>query len=205
MSHLAELAEDFDKWRDVYDDLTFEDQKVVYERIRELHPNQRHFTLAKAYPFFDRYPIGNVLELGGWDGWLAACVLGQHEEIERWVNYDLVEVPSTCVDHRYLMRVLEKPFWKTRRIYDAFVATHTIEHMKARELEKVVASVQAQWCLIEAPIEDKPTSWDHYQGTHVLEIGWDGVDEIFSANGYKIAEAWKATHNVGAAGRYYVR
>jgi hypothetical protein len=198
MSELLALAEDFDQWRARYDDLSFDEQKQIYERIRELYPNQRHATLERAYPFFDRYKPETVVELGGWDGWLATCALGQHPEIKRWWNYDLVEVPQTCIDKRYALKVLERPFWAHYRAADAFVATHTIEHVKAVELEKIVDSLTVECCLIEAPIERRPRTWEGYCGTHVLEVGWDAVDEMFEKQGFKVDEAW-------GFGRYYAR
>ena len=184
MSELLELAEDFDAWRAAYDDLTFDDQKLIYDRIRELHPNQRSASLKRAYPFFDRYQPQSVMELGGWDGFLAACVLGQHPEIRSWVNYDLTPVLQSCVDMRYAMIVLKRPWWTKKRTADAFVATHTIEHIRANELGKVIDKLNVSFCLIEAPLEEEPKSWYGYAGTHILEVGWNGVDEMFSVAGF---------------------
>ena len=195
----ADLARDHDRWRQEYDTLTFEDQKQVYEWIRYLYPNQRSFTAQAAYRFFNRYEPRTVSELGGWDGFLAACVLGQHPEITGWTNYELVEVPQSCVDARYRLRVLSRQLWDNIAIVaDAFVATHTIEHLRAHEVDKLVSKLRVAACLIEAPLADGPTDWTGHPSSHILEVGWDEVDLIFERHGYRIDHHWNH-------GRWYVQ
>ena len=193
-----ELAQDHDAWRHQYDTLSFTDHKAIYQEIRQLYPNQRSFTVRQAYQFFDKSRPATVVELGGWDGFLAACVLGQHPEIEGWINWDLIDVPQSCIDPRYTPLVLEEPFWNQRHHADAFVATHTIEHIKAFELIALIGVLDVNVCLIEAPIDDGPTDWTGHPSTHVLEVGWGVVDEVFATAGYRIDHAWNH-------GRYYTR
>lgn len=177
----------WDGWRQSYDRLTFQDQKDFYRDCAVLYPCQQHFDLEAAREFFDRYRPRTVLELGGWDGALASQILADHDEILCWRNHDLVAVPQIPTDPRYELNELFEPLWEGRGyLYaDAFVATHTIEHVKARELGRLVAKLHVKACLIEAPLDDSPLDWRGYDGTHVLELGWEGVDALFGTYGYE--------------------
>lgn len=197
------LARDFDEWRAAYDTLTFQDQRKVYAEVAKLYPLQRAADVAQARQFFGCYQPQFVVELGGWDGWLASRILSQDETIRAWSNYDLISVPQVPADVRYYQRTLPRPFWETDALggADAFVAAHVIEHIRFRELVMLVEKLtlnSVSYCLVEAPIQRKPTDWTGYHGTHILEVGWDTVDPLFARGRYKIAHAWEH-------GRYYIR
>jgi len=126
-------------------------------------------------------------------------VIGRHSEILSWRNYELIRVQQSCIDKCYELCIVSKPLWEYASLRaDSFVATHAIEHIREHELEKLVSKLVVKSCLIEAPLGDEPKSWNDYQGTHILEVGWKGVDAIFAARGYKAEEKW-------VHGRYYVR
>ena len=188
----ADLARDFDQWRRFYDDLTFEDQKAVYREVAELYPRQRAFNTAEAIVFMETHAPVHVMELGGWDGKLASILLDLYDWVESWTNYDLVTVPWACHDARYHQEELLRPFWETPHpVADAFVATHVIEHMRYHELGALVRAIEKiPAVLIEAPIQRKPTIWHGYHGTHILEVGWNAVDQLFRRHGYNIEHEW---------------
>jgi hypothetical protein len=182
----------FDRWREEYDSLSFEDQQEAYEHVARMFPNQRSFDVVEARKFIARYQPKTVVELGGWDDALANS-LGAFRS---WTNYDLVEVPQACAAFWYELVVLQRPFWEDDYEADAFVATHTIEHLRARELESLVQRLRVKACLIEAPLRSGPTDWKGYRGTHILEVGWEGVDAIFANSGFRVDERW-------SSGRFY--
>lgn len=181
---------DFDAWRAGYDHMTFEQQKSCYEEMAELYPCQRSFDLYQAAMFFQRYRPKTVVELGGWDGALASSCCSKR--MISWRNYDIVAVPQVCLQPAYELVVLNRPLWEFDAVTaDAFVATHTIEHLRARELEELVPKLKVKACLIEAPLREVPTDWTGYFGSHILEVGWDGVDALFVAQGFTAARRWR--------------
>ena len=193
---VSEAVREFDLWREHYDSLTFQDQQAFYRRLAVLYPCQQSFSLYQAGLFFQRYRPRSVVELGGWDGALANHILAGDSRIEWWHNYDLVEVPQACVDDRYMLHVLSEPFQAATRSGDAFVATHTIEHLKEHEIREVVARLKFRVCLIEAPLNDRPTDWTGYFGSHILDVGWARIDQVFSEHGYRVDHEWPS-------GRFY--
>jgi hypothetical protein len=140
-----------------------------------------------AHEAFNRMHAKTVVELGGWNGRLAASMLAR-PDVRFWTNYDLVKVPQACALPGYRLIVLDDYLWnrKTPVRADAFVACHTIEHLKAHELDKLIGCLDVKWVYLEAPLEDGPRDWTDYSGSHILEIGWDGVGEIMDAHGYDL-------------------
>lgn len=188
---------DWDGWRENYDAMTFADQREFYKTVAAHFPDQSHHNAEVAHTFFDEIGPCTVAELGGWDGALAGEMLARHP-IELWTNYDLVVVPQVCASPRYRLQALTRPLWDAPVEADAFVAMHVIEHVKAIELARLVAQLRVRECLIESPLEDGPTDWSGYSGTHVLELGWDGVDGLFERAGFEITHEW-------VWGRFYAR
>lgn len=189
---------DFDVWRREYDTLSFEDHKRYYEDWARRFPCQQSWNLKYAQEFMDRFQPRTVIELGGWDGSLAAALIPGNFVLS-WRNYDLIEVPQVCELNQYELRVLDQPLWECGPLFaDAFVATHTIEHLKARELELLIPKLNVTSCLVEAPIERRGREWWGYEGSHILEIGWDGVDDIFAQSGFEVTHLW-------GHGRFYAR
>lgn len=188
------MSFDFDAWRDSYDTLTFDDQKGVYEDIARLFPCQQSFNIDAAREFIGLYEPRTVVELGGWDGALA----NHFDDLVSWRNYDLVAVPQVCAKPWYQLCVLEWPFAQYLHVADVFIAMHTIEHFRAAELEQIVPRLCVKACLIEAPLDEAPTDWAGYFGTHILETGWTGVDSIFASAGFIVRHEWPS-------GRFYER
>lgn len=185
MSAVAEKI-DWDAWRSAYDMLTFADQQELYELVSWLHPKQESFDKVAAHRAFDA--IGGVdlevVELGGWNGQLADNMLARGD-VKLWMNYDIADVPQACDDPRYRLEVLTDYFWNGPPVTgDVFIACHTIEHLKARELKQLFALLETRWVYLEAPLHDGPRDWTGYEGSHILEIGWNGVLDLLEEFGY---------------------
>jgi len=179
-------AIDWDVWRAEYDTMSFADQQAFYQRVADLHPEQRSANIPRAHAAFDG--IGGedltVVELGGWDGTLAASMLTRGD-VCGWTNFDIVGVPQRCARLEYHLIVLDDHLWNVYEPFgDVFVATHTIEHLKARELKLLFDCLRVDWIYLEAPLDDGPRDWAGYPGSHVLEIGWDGVNDLLSERGW---------------------
>ena len=190
---------DWDGWREGYDQMPWAEQQAYYAEVAERYPRQEHYSREVADNFFGRYRPRSVVELGGWDGSLARYVLEQPHAPEQWCNYDLVRVPQVCTAPGYQLHVLGRPLWEAGAVVaDAFVATHVIEHIRAHELGRLVGCLRVRACLVEAPLRPEPQPWAGYCGTHILEVGWQGVDALFAGAGYQAAAE-------GGEWRYYER
>jgi len=179
---------DWDAWRAGYDEMTFADQQAFYREVAELYPLQESANVCMAHDAFDLIEQEHltVIELGGWNGRLASQMLARGD-IAIWFNFDLVDVPQaiSSAEPRYNQVVLDDWFWAERRKADVFVAAHTIEHLSAAHLRQLIACLDVSWVYLEAPLEAGPRDWTGYAGSHILDIGWEGVGGIMLANGYK--------------------
>jgi hypothetical protein len=167
--------------------MTFADQQLFYGMVLSLHPEQQSFDVKYAHEAFDHIAGENlsVIELGGWDGALAYAMM-QRGDIEVWVNYDLVRPAQVCDIPGYQFVKLEDYFWNLEpQSADVFVASHTIEHLTGEELEKLFSVLDVEYIYLDAPLpESGPVDWKGYEGSHVLELGWDEVSSMLSRNGY---------------------
>lgn len=177
---------DWDAWRAEHAEMSFHDQQLFYQRVAREHPEQQHFDLAEAAATFDliNTPGATVVELGGWNGALASRLLSKFP-ISSWTNYDIVGVPQVCDHPRYQLVVLDDYFWKLpARPADAFVATHTIEHLTGEELEMLLDALLVDFIYLESPLGSEGQSWAGYPGSHILELGWREVRQLISDMGY---------------------
>jgi len=175
----------FDLWRENYDQYSFEDMKAFYAEVAEKFPDQQHFDLNAIRAAFSCFgaPV-SVVELGGWDGALADKMFNTGK-VASWRNFDIADVPQVCKRDEYSLVVLDDWFWNGPvRYADVFVATHTVEHIRATDLGDVFDSLHVDYIYLEAPLEDYPTDWTGYHGSHILEIGWDGIDEMLLKRGF---------------------
>ena len=177
---------DWDEWRREHANLTFADQQAFYSRVAEHYPHQQSFDAVAAHDVFDFIPEErlDVVELGGWDGALAAIMLSR-SDISRWTNYDLVEVPQVCRHANYRLELLRDYLWNQEPVRgDVFVACHTIEHLTARELELLFSVLLVPYVYLQSPLKFEPVDWAGYPGSHILEIGWNGVAELLQVCGF---------------------
>jgi hypothetical protein len=180
-------AINWDLWRTDYDVMTFRDQQRFYRIVAEQHPVQQTFNPQVAADAFDLIGGTNlrVAEVGGWDGLLAAIML-KRGDVATWLNYDLITVPQVCKHPGYQQVELDGYLWNRGAVTgDVFVACHTIEHLRARQLDQLFRCLRTRWVYLEAPLDDEPTDWAGFEGSHILEIGWEGVEELLNLHGYE--------------------
>ena len=178
---------DWDDWRVAHPSMTFHDQQEFYSRVLDLYPRQQSFNPKICHEAFD-YIAGEdlaVLELGGWDGGLASQML-HRSDVARWTNIDLIEVPQVCRSERYEFQVLTDYLWNLPQVEaDVFVACHTIEHLSTAELAELVGWLRSPFVYLDAPLKMYPLDWTGFPGSHILDIGWEGVNELLEASGYE--------------------
>ena len=73
-----------------------------------------------------------------------------------------------------------------------------MEKFEMRPPFATISATSARAIYLDAPLVDEPTDWTAYVGTHILEVGWDGVDTIL--NNYRLA--WRMQHDTGEARLY---
>lgn len=171
----------FDEWRARYDTLTFHEHQQANTEWAVLYPEQRSFDSDKVAAFLAGRAHGSVVELGGWDGQLAALMLEQFPDIETWVNYDITDVPQVCTDHRYERVVLDDWPWLRDARADALVASHVFEHMRGSQIRLLLERWDVDAVFVDAPLA---TSWDGYHGSHILELDKDGLVELVESCGF---------------------
>lgn len=188
------MSEIWDQFRDDYPTMSFADKRAFYDWVAATYPEQRYADVKRALNAFSLIAGGHldVIELGGWDGALAASVMRTTGDIRSWTNYDLVAVPQECDYRGYHLKVLNDDLWSLDRVdADVFVSTHTIEHLSAEELAKLFRWLMPEFVYLEAPLPMVgPVSWRGVEAAHVLELGWDGVEKLLIDVGYTSRLAW---------------
>jgi hypothetical protein len=191
---VSEMILDCDEFRRNYDQWTVADHKRFYSAVWAQYPSQSHSAPLIVATIISVHKPCTVVEIGGWDGELAVTMLDQFPFIDRWTN---VEICEEAVEHghrheRYYPVSPDRWYWEQAWKADLFVASHCIEHMSARDLEKMVGATDAARLFFDAPLQDAPTNWWGSSTTHCLEVGWDGVTEICARHGYDLA--WSSNH-----------
>lgn len=179
----------WDEWRARYPNLTVAEQQAAYDAAFDEDRNQRRFDARTLQALLERIgePV-SVVELGGWDGELAAEVFAAtNGQVKTWRNYEIspkAVAATVCDDPRYKAVVPKRFYWQTRRRGDVFVASHVIEHLSLDHVRRTLDATDCRYVFLQAPLEAGPTDWAGYDGGHVLEVGWDGLDAELSARGF---------------------
>lgn len=195
----------FDKWRALYEELSDEEQHKFADECAVRFPSQEHHDLSCHEELFSKFTNpenARVLEIGGWKGELAQKCL-KRWPIEHWLNIEFCrtafsqqvfsEVPRYRVANPLSFRWFkysssEGEAWhpETERS-GVLLASHVIEHFSATDLLFVIDFFKTIPVLMfEAPLEEGPSNWKGYLGTHKLEWGWRELDlELFQIFGYK--------------------
>lgn len=190
----------WDEWRTLYDEWTVDDQAVFYDQVRDGYPEQARFDAAALGRLLDW--IGGaptVVELGGWDGGFAAAVLAEYPDVAGWTNYEICTEAvrgGVCDDPRYEAVSLREWYWDRPHRADVFVASHVLEHLRLRDVRKTLDATEARFAYIQCPIDDHslggrragPPDWAGYPGTHILEVGWGGLQAELEARGWALLE-----------------
>ena len=182
----------FDCWRAAYDDLTDEEQSDYARHLGREYPDQDRADLLQCERFFQTIPtVAHVLEIGGWNGRLAAHILNTVPGLRNWTNIDPnADQEHQTADPRYLAIVPAFFYWwryGNYRGYDTLVASHVLEHFKQRDIHELLAALpDVQAAYVECPItQTGGNDWAGYDGTHILECGWDGLTEVFEDHGFQ--------------------
>ena len=189
---------DFDAWRRDYDRLTYAEHVEFYRQVAEVYPEQVHFNEPAVRDFLAA-SAGPVLELGGWKGELAAAVLPDFASIPEWLNVEIAPqavTESACHDPRYSVIVPDAFLWDsdidTSR-FRTFVASHSIEHLKIAHVAALMECLpNIETMYVDAPLPDAPTGWGGGNGqhSHIIEVGWDGLRELFASHGFRHVGTW---------------
>ncbi len=197
--------EDFNQWREKYDSMSFQDQQDFYEDlilrgdIGEIVKNQNYFDKKVATVCFEavfsKQDKVNVLEMGGWRGEMAEMIFNKFpDKIGIWLNHEICEWAATnpvCKNYRYHSPKTIDFLWMVNLVngnYDILILSHVLEHIKLKDLISLLNVVKGiSYLYIDAPIEDKTESvnWKDYNGTHILEIGWNDLEGIIKDFGYE--------------------
>jgi hypothetical protein len=194
---------DWNAWRAAYPTSTYEQQQRFYSDVYRQHPEQRHFNKRAVRRAIEQVQPRTVVELGGWDGELAERMLERHPDIVEWINVEVCKEAAHISDTRHprlSSPYLSDFYWTSHWHADLFVASHAIEHLTVQHLEKTIAATHARALYLDAPLEDAPESWEDYHGSHILDVGWDGVDVLCERYGYLLA--WRQAHASGKACLY---
>jgi hypothetical protein len=187
----------FDKWRENYSVMTNQEHLEFCNRAEARFPSQQHFTASNFEALFrDKSPwMPRVLEIGGWKGELAQHCSSRFE-IESWLNVDFcVAALQKTVDmgdflYRYGFSCPDTINWFNSpriRDYEVCISSHTIEHLSDEHLLQLIDYISGiPMVMFEAPIGDVENDWRGYLGTHILKMGWNGVNEAMSSRGYEV-------------------
>lgn len=170
--------------------LSFTETVSFYRDVVKDWPEQTHFHAQAFYETLDRGFDHRILELGGWDGSLAAKAFA-HGNVAAWDNYDLVEIRQVCGNLGYHAVKLTAWFWDTvvSDKYDLFVATHLIEHLSPIQVHllfgKLASLSHLRTVHLEAPLQPDGQKWQGTLDTHVLELGYRRVEKILDGYGFR--------------------
>lgn len=189
---------DWDAYRARYDEMPYIEVAAFHRTVWDAYPDQEHHSPEHLAAFFAGIDARRVLEVGGWRGSAAGRTLAAHPAIVAWTNYEVCEpavrAPLTD-DPRY--RPIHPPCWPWEVTlpsrYDTAVLAHVIEHMRARQLERLVEWVAAAGVrdvYVETPLREGPRSWRRANSAHLIELGWSGVRGVFAAAGYACRESY---------------
>lgn len=180
-----------DQWRAEYDTATVQDQKRWHSQVYEEYPGQSHFSLEPMAAAIERFHPKTVVELGGWDGEAAIAMLERFPWILSWTNVEICgeAVRNGRTDPRYHPLSPSNWYWDRRWVADMFIGAHVIEHLSAEHLGHVIDATVTPVFYVEAPINAQPIDWSGWSALHRLELGWNGVTDLFQKRHYALVEA----------------
>lgn len=178
---------DWDAYRAAYDLMSWDDQRAFYDRVWDQHPVQLHYDAEACARFLEATRPATVMEIGGWRGELAGEMLARYDWIGSWHNREVCAGAATnpaTDDPRYRANVPTTWPWHVPLRAEAFVASHTIEHMNARQLDELFRATSARAMFLASPLTDDGQDWAGYGGSHVLTIGWRDVIALAATHGF---------------------
>lgn len=168
---------DWDDFRARYRDMSLDEQRIFYEQVVHDYPIQRHYNSQAVLRFLrDTHPWV-VVEVGGWDGALSLGMLGL-TPIIGWTNYEIAPIKPVNHDPRYRHVQIECWPWEMEKLDgDALILSHVVEHMLLDQFGALIEKFDGDAVYIDCPVTTGPQDWTGYPGTHVIERGWDGIEE----------------------------
>lgn len=183
---------DWNGFRSIYQDLTFDELAEINDTVDELYPIQEQYHavfFARMFREIGPQPL-KVVELGCHRGQLARRMFRNFNNIESWVGYDFTKpVEKTiCADKRFQPVALSDWFHKTDLPeFNVFVCSHTLEHLSQEQVMETLNHINgADYILTETPIPEHGISWNNWTCTHVLTAGLGHVREWLLDNKYEL-------------------
>lgn len=194
---------DFDRFREVYHELSFEQLKFCYKIWTEVYPEQKYWNLEWFLGCIREIqekmlePIW-IAELGGYDGELALEVFkAAHTDSTPiiWDNYDLISherLSSELKARPYKEIILNSHFYDSNPDLfgvDLFLASDTLEHFTDEEVERIlktVAKCSVDYILLKMPIKPDGQDWKGQSAAHLCTLGQEAIKEFLSVLGYKL-------------------
>jgi hypothetical protein len=187
------MSNEFDVWREKYDNMTIEEQVAYHNKLEELYPEQAHYN-------YDNVKIAlelcgkkiNVLEFGTWKADLCETALKEFD-IESWVGIEICKhaiEKTKCKSEKFKYIFPDKFDWfndKNRPSCDIIIATHFIEHLSNEHFVSLAEYCKGvNYVYFEAPLSNNGENWNGYLGTHKLNYGWNHVVEIMKQNNFEV-------------------
>ncbi len=190
---------DFNKYREIYPQLTFQEKKLIYYGYYKVFSIQNEFAFDWNFItecFNDLTEQGKkpikIIELGGYEGRLAYEVMNHKYPVSSWLSLELLshKIFEGLSNSPFKEQVLSCELWQSQINIktDLFICIHTLEHYSNSECIKLLDYVKQQkptYLLIIAPIESEGQKWENYFGAHILTLGSNQIKQILSQN-YKL-------------------
>lgn len=208
LTRLSGISE-FNFYRLVYDELSFEDLKRLNTRWYTMYPEQDRFDTNFVLTCIDEI-IGHnghflrVHELGGYQGELAWEILSKRPRIT-WTSFDIIKhkiIPE--LQNNFSEYVLNKQLWKSNIGLEGhvFISMHTLEHFSNTEFLELLDYLFKQnikYLILQLPVKPEGHSWKNYFGSHLLTYGSDKIKELLGkrymlvrevAKGERMEDGW---------------
>lgn len=191
----------FDEYRARYDELTDDEHKAAYDEWFAKYPEQAHYTRDAVAAFIAAHPLP-VIEIGGWDGALAAEMLRAFPGLPSWDSIDIcraacrvaaqrlhAEPRRFVIWHPESFRWWRNLDWRPTLPPSSIVCSHTIEHLSDADALSLIESLPnaIRAIYLESPLKSEGQTWDGYAGSHVLTLGWNAIDEALERKGFAVA------------------
>lgn len=191
----------FEKWRDTYEKMSYQDQINFYNMAEARWPIQKHYNIKDIKIVFDLIdkPV-KVLEFGGWKGDLANDIISIYGDgIISWKNIELCKRAierTVCLSNKYSVIFPDKFDWfaeKRMENADIIIATHFIEHLSDKHFEGLVKYCKGiKNIYFEAPLKiEDGNNWVGYKGAHKLSYGWNTLIGLMKDNGYLVFKSFR--------------
>lgn len=186
------LQGNWDAYRAAYPALSFADLQYLNDIWFRYFPAQNKYSLAQMEKIFSIIinRAKTIVELGCGTGFLALSMLSRFKGITAWTGYDISDVAisaSVIPDGRYSARALKAWFYDTDiEECDAFVSTHTLEHMVKDEVIATLnhAAKKAHTIILELPSRRGLKDWKGDGSSHVLIMEHGEIGRLLSGLGY---------------------